>query len=106
MKNKVAAITGELSDVPVMRIELNQLSETSEALDAIGTVLRFVGNQGQVGGEEGERAAWTAIGLASAVELAAARIWQFQERQPQVRGGGKGTANSAKPAPWRAKRRI
>jgi hypothetical protein len=89
MKNSVAAITGELSDVPVTRMEIDQLSETSEALDAIGTVLRFVGNQGQVGGDEGEKAAWTAIGLASAVELAAARIEQFQERQLRVRGGGK-----------------
>jgi hypothetical protein len=89
MTTKVRPITDELSDVPVERFDINRLSETSEALDAIATVLRYVGTAGQVGGDEGERAAWAAIGLASAVELAVARIEQFQVRQLEVRGGAK-----------------
>jgi hypothetical protein len=89
MKSNVAAITGELSDVPVARMEIDQLSEATEALGAIATVLRYVGNRGQAGGDEGECAAFTAIGLASAVDLAAGQIELFQERQMRIRAGGK-----------------
>ena len=89
MKPKIVSIEDPLSEVPVMRDEIEGLNEATEALDAVVTLLRYVGNRGQAGGEEGECAAFTAIGLASAVELAAAQIELFQDRQLQVRGGGK-----------------
>jgi hypothetical protein len=89
MKPKTVPITDSLSDVPVMRSDISTLDETTEVLNAAATVLSYVGIAGQVGGDEGELAARTALGVAAALELAAARIEQFQVRQLEVRGGAK-----------------
>jgi hypothetical protein len=87
MKPKIVSITDP--DVQVERQEIDGLNEATEALGAVATVLRYVGVQGQTGGDEAEYAASTALGLASAVELAAAQIELFQDRQLKVRGGAK-----------------
>ena len=66
-------------EIPVIRHDLEGLVQVTDALQAIEVLLSYVGNRGQDGGDDGANAAWTAIGLASAVSIANAHIKNFQD---------------------------
>jgi hypothetical protein len=69
-------------------IELGQVKEAEDALETVESLLSYVGNAGQGGGEDGAAASWTAIGISETLSIIRRRLERFREFTLRTPSGG------------------